>query len=64
MEIKKINSIHSQLAKLNALLLAADDMADHFEATQETKEEHERFLTLFYMAVDTVKELKPLMEVL
>ena len=39
-------------------------MADHFEATQETKEEHERFLTLFYMAVDTVKELKPLMEVL
>ena len=40
--------------KVHALMYAADKIADEFNAT---KEELERFLNLFYIAVDAAKEL-------
>lgn len=62
MEIKKRNAIFAQASKVNALILAADDLAEYVRATGEKKDEADRFLTLFYMAVDATKELKAMTE--
>ena len=45
-----------------SLLYAADKIVEEFHATKETKPELERFLNLFYMAVDAAAELKDMAE--
>lgn len=62
MESKKRNAIFEQTNKVSALILAADSLADYITADGEKKEEINRFLTLFYMAVDATAELKTMTE--
>ena len=50
----KTLEVRNQAMKVHALMYAADKIADEFNAT---KEELERFLNLFYIAVDAAKEL-------
>lgn len=62
MKSEKRNAIFDQTNKVNALILAADNLADYITADGEKKAEIERFLTLFYMAVDAAAELKAMTE--
>lgn len=54
--------IRTQIGKVESLMFAADMLADHISATGEKREEIDRFLTLFYMAVDATRELKAMTE--
>lgn len=54
--------IRTQIGKVESLMYSADMLADHIVAAGEKREEIERFLTLFYMAVDATKELKAMTE--
>lgn len=55
--VMKTLEVRNQAMKVHALMYAADKIVDEFETTKETKEELERFLNLFYIAVDAAKEL-------
>lgn len=60
--VLKTMEVRNQAVKVESLLYAADKMVEEFEVTKETKEELERFLSLFYMAVDAAVELKDMVE--
>ena len=54
--------IRTQVSNVESLMFAADMLADHISATGEKREEVDRFLALFYMAVDATRELKAMTE--
>lgn len=54
--------IRAQVNNVESLMFAAGMLADHISATGEKREEVDRFLALFYMAVDATRELKAMTE--
>jgi hypothetical protein len=60
--VMKALAVRNQVMKVEALMYSADKMIDEFETTVGAREELERFLNLFYMAVDATKELKDIAE--
>lgn len=54
--------IRTQVNNVESLMFAADMLADHISVTGEKREEVDRFLALFYMAVDATRELKAMTE--
>ena len=60
--VTKTLQLRNQAIKVKSLLYAADKIVEEFHATKETKPELERFLNLFYMAVDAAAELKDMAE--
>ncbi len=58
----KMIEVRNQAVKVESLLYVADKLVEEFSVTKETKDELERFLSLFYMAVDAAAELKEMAE--